>query len=248
MCDIVPDASPCPEAHPTPRGRARSAAAMRRPLGFALSLMLLLGAGCRTATTPDAGCPAANTRSRDIEVYRRAETERAARLAREVDGLQDDLRQAEEALVMAESGLLGTHSRAEAVSRLGEARVQVERAAAAAPWQPEEIERARRKLEQAERQVEQEHFGAALFFVYRALRIADTLESEASVVLAEPETRFIRGSGVSLRAGPSSRDPVLGQLPDGTPVFPEKRRASWILVRTPTGSAGWVHATLVSVE
>jgi len=205
----------------------------------------LAGAGCTTVTSTEIERVRPQP-TIDVEVYRRAETDRAARLARQVETLQADLRQAEEALVMAESGLRGTHSRADAVSRLAEARIQVERAASAAPWRAEEVERARVKLAEAERQVEDDHFGAALFFVYRAQRIADALEAEAARVYAGPDTRFIRGKRVNLRAGPSTSEPVLGVLPDGTPVFPERHRSSWVLVRTPSGSVGWVHGTLLT--
>ena len=246
MPEREPAATGVPPSRRGGKARARPGVATGRG-PIALAVLLLLGLGCTTATKTSSDCPAPG-RARDVDVFHRAETERAARLAGEVDRLQTDLRQAEEALVMAESGLLGTHSRAEAVSRVAEARVQVERAAAAAPWRPEEVEQARSKLVEAAQQVEAGNFGAAFFFVYRARRIADTLEAEASVVYAEPETRFIRGGEVDLRAGPSTREPVLGKLRSGTPVFPEKRRASWILVRTPTGSAGWVHATLVGAE
>lgn len=182
----------------------------------------------------------------DLEIYRRAETERAARLAREVDRLKADLRQAEEALVMAESGLRGTHSRADAVSRLAEVRIQVERAAKAAPWRPEAIEEAQQKIEDASGQVEAGHFGAALFFVYRAERIASNLESEADQVYGSAGTRFIRGKRVNLRAGPSTQNTVIAVLTGGTPVFPESRERGWVLIRTANGTLGWVHDSLLA--
>ena len=181
----------------------------------------------------------------DIEVYHRAETDRAARLAQEVERLQADLQRAEEALVLAESGLRGDHSRADAVSNLAEARIRVERATVAAPWRPTEIAEARAKLAEAERQVEQGHFGAALFFVYRARRVAETLEAEAKQVYATQGTRFVKSVRVNLRAGPSTEDPVLAVLSEGTPVFPERSERDWLLVRASTGSVGWVHASLL---
>jgi len=182
----------------------------------------------------------------DAEIYRRAETERAARLAREVEQLRDDLRQAEEALVAAESGLRGSYSRADAISSLAEARIRVARAGEAAPWRTAQLAEATAKLEDAERQVEAGHFGAALFFVYRAERIADGMQAEASRVYETPGTRFIRVARVNLRAGPSTRDSVLAVLPRGTPVFPESQDAPWLLVRTGTGEVGWVHVSLLS--
>jgi hypothetical protein len=200
--------------------------------------------GCAQATTP--ARPASVVQPTiSVEVYRRAEAERADRLEREVNRLRDDLERAEEALVAAESGLRGDHSRADAVSSLAAARIQVERAASAAPWRGERIREARAKLGEADRQIQDGHFGAALFFVYRARRIADQLTQEAEKANAEPGTRFVKSHRLNLRTGPSIDHDVVTVLTQGTPVFPEDRRNDWILVRTASGSIGWVHQALV---
>jgi hypothetical protein len=65
--------------------------------------------------------------------FREAETERAAQLLQEIARLKADLKTAEEALVEAESGLAGSHTRADAVSSLATTRIQIERAASRAP-------------------------------------------------------------------------------------------------------------------
>ena len=210
--------------------------------------MLSTAVGC-------ANRPCVESRSRPVaaaepskidDVYRRAETERAARLAREVEELRGDLRQAEEALVAAESGLRGSYTRADAISRLAEARIRVARARNAAPWRESQITEAQEKLEDAERQVAAGHYGAGLFLVYRAERISDALEDEARRVHATPGTRFVRSGRVNLRSGPSTDGTVLSVLTLGTPVFPETDDSPWVLVRTATGEVGWVHATLIA--
>jgi hypothetical protein len=217
----------------------------------ALGVAMLFSFGCAGESGPVPPQPAP-VRSVapviDVEIYRRAEADRAARLAREVERLKDDLRQAEEALVMAESGLRGSHSRADAVSRLAEVRIQVERAAKAAPWRPHTILEAQRKIEEATRQVQAGHFGAALFFVYRAERIASNLETEADQVYGDPGTRFIRLEHVNLRSGPSTANRVLAVLSVGTPVFPESHGHGWVLVRTANGTLGWIHASLLATQ
>jgi hypothetical protein len=206
-------------------------------------------AGCSSPPPPPPAEPVAKVYpSIDSEIYRRAETERADRLAAEVQRLRADLRQAEEALVMAESGLRGTHSRADAVSSLAEARIQVERAAKATPWREEEIAEARAKLEEAARQIDLAHFGAALFFVYRAERSASMLEGEAAQVQAAPDVRYIRAKQVNLRAGPSTAEPILAVLRSGTPVHPESQNKRWVLVRTAQGALGWVHGSLLGMS
>ena len=215
------------------------------PGGLGLALACILPLGCTSG--PD-GNQAADASSIDVAVYRRAEVDRAAQLETEVKQLRDDLRQAEEALVLAESGLSGSYSRADAVSSIAEARIEVERAASRVPWRTSAIEEARGKLEEADSQIEQDHFGAALFFVYRATRIAELLEREAKIVSERPGTQYVRVRMVNLRAGPSTAEPVVGVLTEGTPVFPELRTDLWTLVRVASGTVGWVHQSLLRSE
>jgi hypothetical protein len=208
-------------------------------------LLVVCAGGCAWAPHEELICEKQDVVIKQ-QIYRRVETDRAARLARQVDQLSADLAEAESALVRAESGLRGTHSRADAVSSLAEARIQVERAAGLAPWRPTVVTEARSKLADAGEQIQAGHFGAALFFVYRAQRLADDLESEAKKVYDSPGTRFVRGRRVNLRAGPGTGEPVLSVLSEGTPVFPESRQRPWVLVRTAGGAVGWVHDGLLS--
>ena len=211
-----------------------------------LSALALLGIapGCATSRS----CPHSTeptVSEIEVEMYRKAETERAAGLARQVERLRDDLAQAEGALVTAESGLRGQHSRADAVSSLAEARIQVARAAERAPWRAAELAEALSKLAEADRQIAEGHYGSALFFVYRAQRAAETIEAEAEAVHARPDVRYVGSGRVNMRSGPSRVDPVLRVLEGGTPVFAEGRRKDWMLVRASTGDIGWVHGSLL---
>ncbi len=117
------------------------------------------------------------------EIYRRADHDRAERLEAQVQRLRGDLKQAEEALVQIESGLRGDHSRAAAVSCLAEARIE---------------------LDEADAQIQQGNYGAAVFFVYRARRIARSLTAEARQLARTPAARVVRGARVNLRDGPST--------------------------------------------
>ena len=179
------------------------------------------------------------------DLFRRAETERATDLAREIERLKADLRRAEEALIEAESGLAGTHTRADAVSSLAVAKIQVERAALRTPWRRTTIEDTRAKLAEAETQVAEGRYGAALFFVYRARRVAESLIDEAELVERSGDARFIHARRVNLRAGPSTDTPVLSVLEAGTPVFPRTQQGEWILLQVSGGPTGWVHQNLV---
>lgn len=179
------------------------------------------------------------------QIFRRAETERAENLTREIDRLQADLKTAEAALVEAESGLSGSHTRAEAISSLAGTRIQVERANSRAPWRAEEIESAREKLAEAERQVGDGHFGAAIFFVYRARRVAESVLEEADFVMESAYARLIRAERVNLRSGPSTKNRILSVLDSGTPVIPQTNDGDWMLVQVTGGPAGWVHRRLL---
>lgn len=214
--------------------------------------MLLGGAGCaqkgvEVAPTAAPECAPAEvvTQAEQATLFRQAETDRADRLAREIERLQADLETAESALVEAESGLSGSHTRADAVSSVAVTRIQVERAASRAPWRAGEIEAARGKLVEAERQVEEGRFGAALFFVYRARRVAESILAEAEQVIRSANARLIRAERVNLRAGPSTDDPVLSVLGAGTPVIPQSGEGEWVLVEVTGGPVGWIHRSLI---
>lgn len=219
------------------------------------TILLLAVSGCTTvgsqpepaAESDAAACvePVGTIGIEQLELFRRAETERAARLTREIERLQADLKTAEAALVQAESDLAGGHSRADAVSALAGARIQVERAAIRAPWRSVEIDAARMRLANAENQVSDERFGAALFFVYRARRVAEWILEEAELVMQHADARLVRGARVNLRAGPSRTDRVLSVLLRGTPVFPQSHEGDWMLVQVTSGPSGWIHRGLV---
>jgi Bacterial SH3 domain len=181
-----------------------------------------------------------------VDLFRRAETERAAELTREIARLQYDLRKAEEALIQAESGLAASHTRADAVSSLAVATIQVERAATRAPWRGKLVEDARSKLHEAEKQVAEGRFGAALFFVYRSQRVAESLLHEADLVERTDDARIIHARRVNLRAGPSTNTSVLSVLEAGTPVFPRAQEGEWMLMQVIGGPTGWIHRNLVS--
>ena len=159
--------------------------------------------------------------------------------------MRADLRRAEEALVTVESGLRGTHTRANAVSALAEARILVGRIAQQAPWRMQESGLAESKLAEADRLIQQNNPGAALFFVYRAQRIAEVVLLEAEAVGKQTDIYFVIGKSVNLRAGPTMDASVLRVLSRATPVFPERREDDWILVRVVSGSAGWIHESLI---
>ena len=227
---------------------------MRLSLGSGILVLSLSVGGCATSRLPfhfsfreSEACPSAEVivNVEQAQLFREAETERATQLMREIARLQADLKTAEAALVEAESGLAGNHTRADAVSSLAVTRIQVERAASRAAWRAQEIAGARAKLEEAEHQVEENRFGAALFFVYRARRIAESILAEADLVQRDRNVQLVRAPRVNLRAGPSNTESILSVLTFGTPVFPQANEGEWVLVQVSGGPVGWIHRRLV---
>jgi hypothetical protein len=229
------------------RGRSRQTG---RPsgLGRRIASALGLGAGLLlpACSTPWPAATSQAVPSTDAEIYRSAQREQMAHLEREVARLRADLDQAEDAMVAIESGLRGVQTRADAVSSLAEARIAVERARQNAPWRRQELAEAYGKLEEAEHQLQVGHSGSAVFFASRARRIAETLDAESEQVARHASTRFVQAKRANLRAGPSMDHRVVDILDESTPVFPEREQGEWMLVRTMSGPAGWVHVSLLN--
>ncbi len=215
---------------------------------WALALLLPL-AGC--GLLPGTGAP----RSTDAlpaepapEVYRRADADRLRELQEENERLRADVRSAEETLVAVESGMRGEQTRTEAVSRLAEARIQVDRAEKRAPWRADSVAEARRKLADADKQLAEDHVGSAIFFVSRASRIAETLLAEADLAAKTPGTRYVKSARTNLRKEPTLEAEVVALLPANLPVFPESAQGDWVLVRTVSGQVGFVHSELLGTR
>lgn len=215
-----------------------------RSLSALWTALLLIALGA-CATPPPPAPPPEPSCEPELAAVKSANRERTALLEREVQRLEVELDEAEQALGAVESGLRGTKSRADAVSGLAEARIEVERASRQTRWRPQALESAGAKLSESERQLEIGKYAAAIFFSSRAARIADELIEESEWAAAHPKARFVKAHRVNLRTGPSLDERVKQVLPRGTPVLPESEAGDWLLVRTAGGRVGWIHATLV---
>ncbi|MBW2268864.1 MAG: SH3 domain-containing protein [Deltaproteobacteria bacterium] len=187
----------------------------------------------------------ATSRADDSAVYRSASAGRDAHFESEFARLRKDLQQAEQQLAAIESGLSSTHTRADAVSAIADARIAVERANRRAAWRANDTAQARSKLAEAERQLEAGLIGVAVFFASRAARLASDIDAEATEVERHANARFVDAPRVNLRAGPSTTYRVIDVLTAATPVFPERLEGEWMLVRAVNGPVGWVHTALV---
>jgi hypothetical protein len=227
-------------------GGRRGVRALQLRLGLAAALPLWLGA-CAWLQPPPPE-PAPPPERVDVAVYQRVAEERAELLERENERLRADLRAAEETLLAVESGMRSPQRRAEAVSMLAEARLQVDRAAARVPWRARTAAEAREKLDEADRQLAGGHVGSAIFFVSRATRIAASLDAEADLVARTPNARSVRPHRVNLRSDPNTAAAVLTVLAAHEPVFVEGNEGDWVLVRTVAGQVGWIRSDLLAAR
>ena len=84
-----------------------------------------------------------------------------------------------------------------------------------------------------------------MYFASRGQRIAETQVAEARRVSQSPNARFVGVERLNLRSGPSTGEPVLEVLVEGTPVFSQRGEGEWARVRTLRGELGWVYASLL---
>lgn len=216
---------------------------------FCLSWLFVFGCGHSGRVLPDGGSTAESKACRALvahqRVERRADAVRMERLESEIKRLHSDLGQAEAALIVAESRLAGAHTRAQAVRELAEARSLLEVAAKDAPWRSEEAELARRKIDESDEQLGEQHFGAAILLASRAKRIATDIAAEAQAVRSGQDVYQVRVEHANLRAGPSEDAEVVEVLPYGAPAFLEKTDGAWAMLRTVGGDVGWMYRPLL---
>ena len=162
------------------------------------------------------------------------------RLEQDVRRLKSDLDQAEKAVITAESSLSGSHTKAQAVRMLAEARTQIENAQYEAPWRRAESRDAQRKVEEADRQLRAKRYGASILFSSRAKRVAEAISAEARTVRSGKNARQVGERRTRLRAKASGKSKLIATLQPRTPVFLEKVHGHWVLVRTLSSKVGWV--------
>jgi Bacterial SH3 domain len=189
--------------------------------------------------------PAPEVKDTASDARVRRDQDRIRALEREVERLKADLNRAENTLVSVESGLRAGHTRADAVSALAEAHIQLNKATRLAPWRTDAIKEAGEKLDLARQNIDSGRFGAAVFFVYRANRIIEELQYESEMIKEHEGVFFINAAQVNIREGPSTDHTILSVLTSGTPVIQVERKDKWVLVRTTAGLVGWVHVSLL---
>lgn len=189
------------------------------------------------------------TRAQTVtKVILKADNERIEQLEREIARLKNELARAEETLVAVESGLQSGYTRADAVKSMAEAQIQLEKTMGLAPWHMDQITQAQDKLRTAQSHIDAGRFGAGLFFIHRVNSIVKNVNSETEAIRTSPNLLFVNKKRANLRGGPSTEHEVLTTLAQDTPLLVEDRSEKWVLVRTLSGTVGWIHVGLLAKQ
>ncbi len=180
--------------------------------------------------------------------------EESAALEESNASLELELASALEALLRAQASLRNVQSRAFAVSRIAEVRVQLE----AVRRHDDEaltarIERAAEFLARADQTLANDNIGGAAYLADRAgelLRQARTVaeirgkQPGEMIPIVPPRSMEVQTSA-NLRREPSTESPRLGGVESGTQVEAIARQGDWFQIVTDAGTKAWIHRALV---
>jgi hypothetical protein len=180
---------------------------------------------------------------------RRTEEEQR-RLEEKVALLQRDLDYTETEVIRTKARLKGIETRAEASSAIAEARILTRRLAEHRGLGATLV-RCQEQLVRAEQLLQEENYGAAIFFAMKAQDTAlkahpgeDAPRPDDAGRPAAKSHYVVTASRANIRRGPSIRDPVLVRAVKGTTVLALIQRGDWIRV-VHRDVTGWIHRSVV---
>jgi hypothetical protein len=185
------------------------------------------------------------TRLRKSEEEQRRLEERIALQQRELEVTETEL-------IRTKARLKGIETRAEASSAIAEARILLRRLdpKTRAPI----LSRCEDSLNKAEQQLQQENYGAAIFFAQKAQDLAvkaqdDPPRRPASAGNdterpADKPQYKVKVKRANIRKGPGTTDAVVGQATEGTVLEATVIRGEWVRVRH-AAVTGWVYLKLL---
>jgi hypothetical protein len=184
-------------------------------------------------------------------------SEQAAELAaleEATASLELELASALEELLRSQASLRTVQSRAFAVSRIAEVRVQLEAARRHDdPALKTRVERAAEFLTRADQTLAEDNLGGAAYLADRAgelLRQARTVaeirkQGSREVIPIVPPRSMEVQVAANLRLEPSSESPRVAGLGSGTHVEAVARHGDWYQIVTDDGTKAWIHRALV---
>jgi hypothetical protein len=188
---------------------------------------------------------------------RQALAERSAEIAaleEEKVALELELKSALEELVRSQTSVRNVQSRAFAVSRIAEVRVELQLLRRRKdPAIADRLDRAAGFLDHADRALETDNVGGAAYLAERAselvrqMRTIAEIRSEApsELIPIVPPRMLQVVSTANLRKEPSSGSEKLGAVEPGTELRAIARRGDWFQVEVEAKDPVWVHRRLV---
>ena len=200
------------------------------------------------AREPAAQAPAPEEMKRLETRARRSEDEQK-RLEEQIALRLRELQVTETELIRTKARLKGLETRAEAASAIAEARILVKRFESRG--RSATLKSAEEDLEKAEGLLQEENYGAALFFALKAqdmvtkagdVRVtADATEAERP---APQPTYVVSVDSANIRQSPSTQAPVLAEVKRGATLRALAVRGSWVKVAH-ENVTGWVNLRVV---
>jgi Bacterial SH3 domain len=178
-----------------------------------------------------------------IERDRLSETN--ALLQEELEWAHDDLRLVEKQFVTFEERLTSGYGKASAVAAAAEARMRFDATRAKYPSLPDSTQQDLTQLmDTSESLIRKGNYAAALFFADRANHTMIGFERREHLDRGSV-SRSVAVALANLREGPGQYYPVVAQLTAGQTVVCMDEIGDWYHVKTPTGSVGWMHTSLL---
>lgn len=168
--------------------------------------------------------------------------------------LELELKSALEELVRSQASVRNVQSRAFAVSRIAEVRVELQSFRKRKdPALADRLQRASEFLDHADRALQEDNLGGAAYLAERASELLRQVKTIAEIRGPEPTElipiippRMLEVLAVAnLRKGPSSDSERLGSVEPGTELKAIARRGEWYQVEIEGKGPAWVHRRLV---
>ncbi len=193
------------------------------------------------STQPDPAAEAARLR---VERDRLAQANEL--LEQELAEAHNDLRRVERQFVVYEKRLATEQGKADAVASAAEARMRNDRLARARPSVLADSTRqyVTGLIETSESLIRKQNYAGAQFFSERANHVMSSAERRASIE-KKAVARKVSVDVANVREGPGQNYPVVAQVANGETLLCWGEANEWYHVRTPHGSEGWIHISLV---
>ena len=230
-----------------------------------LLALIVVAAGCASTGTPSSrgGSKSSRDSSKSKKNSRTTQPDPAAEAARlrverdrlaqanelleqELAEAHDDLRRVERQFVVYEKRLATEQGKADAVASAAEARMRNDRLARARPSVLADSTRqyVTALIETSESLIRKQNYAGAQFFSERANHVMSSAERRASIE-RKAVARTVSVEVANVREGPGQNYPVVAQVASGETLLCWGEANEWYHVRTPRGSEGWIHISLV---